>query len=402
MTGAPLQVAVDLAGRPYDIVIGRHLLAQAGERINALSPGARVAIVTDETVAALHLGALQGALDAAGISHSAIVMPAGETTKSWAHLGKVVEAILAARLERSDLVIAFGGGVIGDLTGFAAAIVRRGMRYVQIPTTLLAQVDSSVGGKTAVNSPHGKNLIGAFHQPALVLADTALLDTLSERDMRAGYAETVKYGLIDQPDLYDWLEAGAWRGIFSGDIDREQAVYKACLSKAVVVARDELETGDRALLNLGHTFGHALEHAVGYDPARLIHGEGVAIGMALAHRFSQRLGLICGQDVVRVVRHLEAVGLPTRLQDVPGGVGSASSLLDAIYQDKKVKRGKLTFILTRGLGRSFIESGIDPAAVQDFLTEELGDDGIASKTIAAPSALKALQRGVDAVSSALP
>ncbi|MBY0612352.1 MAG: 3-dehydroquinate synthase [Beijerinckiaceae bacterium] len=378
MSAEPLHVAVDLAGRPYDILIARGLIAQAGARIAALSPGARVAIVTDETVAGLHLGTLQSALDAAAIAHSAIVMPAGETTKSWAHLGRVVEAILAARLERNDLILAFGGGVIGDLAGFAAAIVRRGMRYVQIPTTLLAQVDSSVGGKTAVNSPHGKNLIGAFHQPALVLADTALLDTLSEREMRAGYAETVKYGLIDQPDMYDWLEAGAWRGIFSGDETRETAVFKACRSKAAVVARDELETGDRALLNLGHTFGHALEQAVGYDPARLIHGEGVSIGMALAHRFSHRLGLIERQDMVRIIRHLDAVGLPTRLQQVPGGVGDAASLLTAIRQDKKVKRGALTFILTRGIGRSFIANDIDPAAIEAFLADELASEASAA------------------------
>lgn len=378
MSAEPLGVAVDLAGRPYDILIGRGLITQAGARIAALSPGARVAIVTDETVAKLHLAALQRSLDEASIPHSAIVMPAGETTKSWAHLGTVVEAILAARLERNDLVLAFGGGVIGDLAGFAAAIVRRGMRYVQVPTTLLAQVDSSVGGKTAVNSPHGKNLIGAFHQPALVLADTALLDTLSEREMRAGYAETVKYGLIDQPELYDWLEAGAWRGIFSGDETRETAVFKACRSKAAVVARDELETGDRALLNLGHTFGHALEQAVGYDPARLIHGEGVSIGMALAHRFSHRLGLIERQDVVRVTRHLDAVGLPTRLSQVPGGVGDAASLLAAIRQDKKVKRGALTFILTRGIGKSFIAKDIDPAAVEAFLADELASEASAA------------------------
>ena len=365
-------VTVELGGRSYDILIGRGLLSEAGARIGALAKGARTAIITDETVASLHLAALQASLDAAGISHDAIVLPAGETTKSWAHLGEAIEAILAMRLERNDLVIALGGGVIGDLASFAAAIIRRGMRYVQVPTTLLAQVDSSVGGKTAVNSPHGKNLIGAFHQPALVLADTALLDTLSAREMRAGYAETVKYGLIDQPGLYDWLEGGAWRAVFAGGAERDEAVHRACLSKAAVVARDETETGDRALLNLGHTFGHALEQAVGYDARRLIHGEGVAIGMALAHRFSHRLGLIELQDVRRIERHLGEVGLPTTLQAVPGGVGTADTLLEAIFQDKKVKRGRLTFILTRGIGQSFIANDIDPADVRLFLAEELG------------------------------
>ena len=367
-------VTVELAGRSYEIVIGRGLIGEAGSRIAALSRGARVAIVTDETVAGLHLAALEASLDQAGISHSAIVLPPGETTKSWAHLGSTVEAILAARLERNDLLVALGGGVIGDLAGFAAAIIRRGMAYVQVPTTLLAQVDSSVGGKTAVNSPYGKNLIGAFHQPALVLADTALLDTLSLREMRAGYAETVKYGLIDQPDFYDWLEGGAWRAVLGGGTARDEAVHRACIAKAAVVARDETETGDRALLNLGHTFGHALEQAVGYDPARLIHGEGVAIGMALAHRFSHRLGLIEQQDVRRVERHLANVGLPTRLGAVPGGVGTAASLLEAIFQDKKVKRGRLTFILTRGIGRSFIASDVDPADVNRFLTDELAEN----------------------------
>ena len=379
MTGShnPLVVGVDLSGRPYDIHIGRGLLDAAGRMVATLAPGARAAIVTDETVAGLHLDQLSRSLDQAAISHTSIVVPPGETSKSWSQLGKVVDALLAAKLERNDIVIAFGGGVIGDLTGFAAAIVRRGMRYVQVPTTLLAQVDSSVGGKTAVNSPYGKNLIGAFHQPVLVIADTALLDTLSKREMRAGYAETVKYGLIDKPDFYDWLEAGAWKDIMTGDpadgahSPRDLAVYEACRAKAAVVARDERETGDRALLNLGHTFGHAIEQAVAYDPTRIVHGEGVSIGMALAHRFSHRLGLISGQDSVRVERHLEAVGLPTRLQQVPDGVGTAGSMLEAMFQDKKVKRGRLTLILTRGIGQSFIETAVDPGAVRDFLEDEL-------------------------------
>lgn len=364
-------VPVALAGRAYDILIGRGLIDHAGSRIAALMPKARAAIVTDETVGGLHLARLEASLAAAGIQSHAIVLKPGEATKNWADLGRTVEAILGGRFERGDVVIALGGGVIGDLTGFAAAIVRRGMRFVQIPTTLLAQVDSSVGGKTAVNSPHGKNLIGAFYQPMLVLADTALLDTLSEREMRAGYAEVVKYGLIDSPAFFEWLESGRWRGIFSGGAEREEAVRIACAAKSAVVARDETETGDRALLNLGHTFGHALEAVTSYDSRRLVHGEGVSVGMALAHRFSQRLGLCPGQDATRVERHLEAVGLPIRMQQVPGGVGSVDQLMMAIKQDKKVSRGTLTFILTRGIGQSFIAKDVTEAEVAAFLAEEL-------------------------------
>jgi 3-dehydroquinate synthase len=366
-----LTVPVALAGRSYDIRIGRGLIERAGAEIARLAPRARAAIVTDATVARLHLGRLEASLAGAGIDSTAIVLPPGEASKNWTELGRVVEAIVAARLERGDLVIAFGGGVVGDLAGFAAAIVRRGMRYVQIPTTLLAQVDSSVGGKTAVNSQHGKNLIGAFHQPVLVLADTGLLDTLSPREFRAGYAEVVKYGLIDQPRFFDWLEAGHWRGIMEGTPDREDAVRIACAAKAAVVARDETETGDRALLNLGHTFGHALEAVTGYDSSRLVHGEGVAIGMALAHRFSQALDLCSGQDAVRVARHLDAVGLPTRLDQVPGGVGDVEALVAAIRQDKKVSRGALTFILTHGLGQSFIARDVQEADVTAFLSREM-------------------------------
>ena len=365
-------VPVSFAGRSYDILIGRGLIDSAGTEIARLTPKARAAIVTDETVGPLHLTQLEASLADAGVASKAMALKPGEATKNWTDLGRVVETILADRLERGDVVIALGGGVIGDLTGFAASMVRRGMKFVQVPTTLLSQVDSSVGGKTAVNSPHGKNLIGAFYQPILVLADTALLDTLSEREMRAGYAEVVKYGLIDQPGFFDWLEAGRWRGVFAGGPEREEAVRISCAAKAAVVARDETETGDRALLNLGHTFGHALEAVTRYDSRRLVHGEGVAIGMALAHRFSQRLGHCSGQDATRVERHLETVGLPTRLQQVPGGVGSVEALMAAIKQDKKVSRGTLTFILTRGIGQSFIAKDVPEAEVAAFLTEELG------------------------------
>ena len=278
--------------------------------------------------------------------------------------------MLEAKIERNDLVIAFGGGVVGDLTGFAAAVLRRGVRFVQVPTTLLAQVDSSVGGKTGINSPHGKNLIGAFHQPSLVIADTALLDTLSEREFKAGYAEVVKYGLIDDPAFFDWCEAN-WSRVIAGGPERDHAVAVSCRAKAAIVARDEREEGDRALLNLGHTFAHALERLTNYDSSRLVHGEAVAIGLALAFRFSQRLGLCSGQDAGRVARHLDQVGLPSRLRQVPGGAGRADAIVEAMTQDKKVKRGVLTFILARGIGRSFIAPGVPAEEVRGFIESEL-------------------------------
>ena len=279
-------------------------------------------------------------------------------------------AYLAARLERGDAVIALGGGVIGDLAGFASGIVRRGMRFVQMPTSLLAQVDSSVGGKTGINSGHGKNLVGVFHQPQLVLADTEVLDTLPPREFRAGYAEVAKYGLIDRPDFFAWLEKN-WQEIFSGGPARTQAIAESCRAKADVVARDEYETGDRALLNLGHTFGHALEAATGYDSERLVHGEGVAIGMALAHRFSSRLNLCSMDDALRVEAHLKAVGLPWRMADIPGSLPDAERLLAYIAQDKKVTRGALTFILTRGVGQAFIARDVPSSEVLSFLKENL-------------------------------
>jgi 3-dehydroquinate synthase len=365
-----ITVPVALAGRGYDIVIGRGVLAEAGDRVRSLLPRANAAIVTDENVAARHLPALRASLTAAGLRVAEIVLPAGESTKSFAQFEQVCDGLIAARLERGDAVVALGGGVIGDLAGFAAAVVRRGMKFVQIPTTLLAQVDSSVGGKTAINSRHGKNLVGAFHQPALVLADTALLDTLPERELRAGYAEVVKYGFLGDAAFFDWLEAGAWRGIFSGGPEREEAVRISCAAKAAIVARDETETGDRALLNLGHTFGHALEAAVRYDGQRLVHGEAISIGMRLAFDYSQAQGLCSGQDAVRAGRHLAAVGLPTRLQQIPGGVGTAADLMEAIRQDKKVSRGALTFILARRIGEAFIAKDTDAATVAAFLERE--------------------------------
>ena len=363
-------VRVGLAGRAYDIVIGAGLVEQAGDRIPAAFPSVRAAIVTDSNVAASHLATLETSLGAAGIEHTAIVMEPGEKTKNFDALQHVVDAILAARLERGDIVIALGGGVIGDLAGFASAIVRRGMKLVQMPTSLLAQVDSSVGGKTGINSPHGKNLIGAFHQPSLVLSDTAVLDTLPEREFRAGYAEVAKYGLIDRPQFFDWLEAN-WRDVFAGGPARTEAIAESCRAKAEVVARDELETGDRALLNLGHTFGHALEAATGYDGTRLVHGEGVAIGMALAHRFSARMNLASPDDADRVETHLKTVGLPWRIADIPGQLPGADGMMDYIRQDKKVSRGSLTFILTRGVGQAFVANDVAASEVRSFLSEQI-------------------------------
>ncbi len=370
----PIVVQVALGTRAYDIVIGRGLIASLGERIKALRPGAKSAIVTDQTVAKHHLAATEAAFNSAGIEHSAIVVPPGEVSKNFATFGTVCEAIIAARIERGDLVIALGGGVIGDLAGYASASVRRGLDFVQVPTSLLAQVDSSVGGKTGINSRHGKNLVGAFHQPVMVIADTALLDTLPTREFRAGYAEVAKYGLLGDAAFFTWLEAN-WRDVFSGgqasgNFAREHAIAVCCRAKAAIVARDERETGERALLNLGHTFGHALEAGAGFS-SRLLHGEAVALGMALAFEFSARKGLISAADAARACAHLAAVGLPTHLKDVPGGAPGVDALMELIAQDKKVKRGKLTFILVRGIGQAFVESDVNAAEVRAFLADKL-------------------------------
>jgi 3-dehydroquinate synthase len=364
-----ITVPVPLAGRAYDILVGRGLLGEAGRRIAAL--GARAAaIVTDGNVGPLYADTLAASLQQNGLRTTTIALPPGEATKSYSSLEQVCDAILAAKIERGDLVVALGGGVMGDLAGFAAAVVRRGVRFVQVPTTLLAQVDSSVGGKTGINSRHGKNLVGAFHQPSLVLADTALLDTLPLREMRAGYAEVVKYGLIDDVAFFAWCESN-WQDVFAGGPERDEAVAQSCRAKAAVVVRDEREDGDRALLNLGHTFGHALERITRYDAARLVHGEGVAVGLAQAFRFSVALGLCPAADAERVEAHLAATGLPTRLSQVPGGCGTVEELLDAMAQDKKVKGGALTFILARGIGQSFIARDIPVERVRAFLHDEI-------------------------------
>jgi len=367
----PTTVRVDLGERSYDIVIGRGVIDRAGAEIAARLPGARMAIVSDETVAAHHLKILTSGLTAASVDHVAIIVPPGEASKSFATLEKVVDGALAARIERRDAVLAFGGGVIGDLAGFAASIVRRGIRFVQVPTTLLAQVDSSVGGKTGINTSRGKNLVGAFHQPDFVLADAGILDSLSARMFNAGYAEVAKYGLIDDAPFFAWLESN-WRAVAAGWPEREYAIAVACRAKAAAVAADERdEGGARALLNFGHTFGHALEAATGYSD-RLVHGEAVAIGMVLAHRFSARLGLAPEADAERVIRHLAEVGLPTHINDIPGGRPDVDTPMRHIAQDKKVERGSLTFILTRGIGEAYIARNVAPSEVVAFLKSQLG------------------------------
>jgi 3-dehydroquinate synthase len=366
-------VDVALGDRAYDIVIGRDVLQSLGSRIAALRPGVRTAVVTDRTVAKHWLEPTEASLAAAGIPTSRIVVEEGEISKTYAGLTKVSEALIAAKIERNDLVIALGGGVVGDLAGFAAAILRRGVDFVQVPTSLLAQVDSSVGGKTGINSPQGKNLLGAFHQPVLVIADTAVLDTLSPRQFRAGYAEVAKYGVLGDEAFFTWLETNH-ADIFKGGSAREHAIATSCRAKAGVVSRDERETGERALLNLGHTFGHALEAATGFSD-RLFHGEGVAIGMTLAAQFSVKLGMIADADAARIERHLVEAGLPTRLQDIAGfaqeGLADADALMALMAQDKKVKRGKLTFILLEAVGRAVIAKDVEPAPVRDFLNEKL-------------------------------
>jgi 3-dehydroquinate synthase len=363
-------VRVELGDRSYDILIGPGLIAAAGREISSRLKGRKVAVVTDENVGARYLEAFMASLSEAGISAQSLILPAGEKTKSFEHLVTVCDAVLSARIERGDAVVALGGGVIGDLTGFAAGIVRRGSRFIQIPTSLLAQVDSSVGGKTGINTRHGKNLVGVFHQPDLVLADTDILDTLSPREFRAGYAEVAKYGLIDKPEFFAWLEKN-WQAVFAGGKARIEAIATSCQAKADVVAADERENGARALLNLGHTFGHALEAVTAYDSARLVHGEGVAIGMVLAHEFSARMNLASPDAARRVETHLKTVGLPTSVLDIPGGMPPAEKLMDAIAQDKKVKGGKLTFILTRDIGQSFVADDVPASEVIRFLEEKL-------------------------------
>ncbi|WP_424970042.1 3-dehydroquinate synthase [Dinoroseobacter sp. S76] len=363
-------VHVPLDSRAYDVVIGPALLEEAGARIAPLLTRKTVSIVTDETVGALHLATLQDSLKRAGIESTALSLPAGEATKGWPEFSRTVDWLLEQKVERRDLVIAFGGGVIGDLVGFAAAVLRRGVGFVQIPTSLLAQVDSSVGGKTGINSVHGKNLIGAFHQPRLVLADTAILGTLTPRDFLAGYGEVMKYGLLGDADFFTWLETEGPK-LAAGDMTaRVAAVRRSVEMKAEIVVRDETEQGDRALLNLGHTFCHALETATGYSD-RLLHGEGVAIGCALAFELSARLGLCAQEDPSRVRAHLAEMGTKRDLRDIEGELPSAEDLLTLMGQDKKVLDGQLRFILALGIGEAFVTSEVPRDAVLSVLQDAL-------------------------------
>ncbi|UWQ56859.1 3-dehydroquinate synthase [Leisingera caerulea] len=359
-------VHVPLGERAYDVVIGPGLLAQAGERIKPLLKRPQVAVLTDETVAEKHLDRLRAGLAAAGVEMTALALPPGEATKGWPQFTRSVEWLLEQKVERGDVVIAFGGGVIGDLAGFAAAVLRRGVRFVQIPTSLLAQVDSSVGGKTGINAPQGKNLIGAFHQPSLVLADTSVLETLQPRDFLSGYGEVVKYGLLGDAAFFAWLEENG-PALAAGDVAaRVEAVARSVQMKADIVVRDETEQGDRALLNLGHTFCHALEAATGYSD-RLLHGEGVAIGCALAFELSAKLGLCSQEDPSRVRAHLKAMGMKTDLADIPGELPGAEALLELMGQDKKVVAGQLRFILARGIGEAFVTGDVPPEQVLSVL-----------------------------------
>lgn len=363
-------VHVELGSRSYDIVIAPGALSQLGERLCLLRPGSKAAIISDDRVEKLHGAAIRAAVNEQLPLAANITVPAGERSKSFAELERVVHGLLDAGLERRDVVIAFGGGVVGDLAGFAAAILHRGITLVQVPTTLLAQVDSAVGGKTGIDTSHGKNLVGAFHQPALVLSDTLLLDTLPEREMRAGYAETVKYGLIDDAPFFAWLE-GAWREIMAGGPARIRAVATGCRAKARIVAADEREAGQRALLNLGHTFAHALETATGHSE-RLLHGEAVAIGMVMAFGLSAELGRCDPAVEARLARHLAAVGLPTKLSQIDAPLPPAERMIEMMLRDKKTSGGRLTFILAENIGQAFVARDVATDKLRDFLAERLG------------------------------
>lgn len=350
-------VHIKLGDRSYDVLVGDDLLADASRHVVPFLNQERVFIITDENVAPRHLGTLEQSLASSGVACETIVLPAGDQTKSFEHLEKLVGELLSRKIERSSTIIALGGGVIGDLAGFAASITLRGIDYIQIPTSLLAQVDSSVGGKTAINTPYGKNLVGMFYQPRLVLADISVLDTLPLREFLAGYAEVVKYGLINDPAFYDWLEEN---GPDLRDGDREKrriAVVKSCQAKADIVAADERETGQRALLNLGHTFGHALEAETGYSDM-LLHGEGVAIGTVMAFDLSTRMALCPPEDIARIRQHLTTMGLGTGLDHIQGVTWQAEKLLAHMARDKKVRDGRMTFVLTEGIGRAILSQDV--------------------------------------------
>ncbi|MBL6952936.1 MAG: 3-dehydroquinate synthase [Alphaproteobacteria bacterium] len=368
--GGETTVRVELANRSYDIIIGEGLLSGAGPYLASVLARPRVVVVSDETVAALHLAPLQAALNEAGIQNDAIIVPAGEGSKNFAQLQLLLDQLLELRVERRDSILALGGGVVGDLAGFAAAILRRGIDFIQLPTTLLAQVDSSVGGKTAINAAQGKNLIGAFYQPRLVLADVTALSSLPERELRAGYGEVVKYGLIDDFAFFQWLEENAGQILAGAPGALRHAVAVCCRAKAAIVGRDERESGDRALLNLGHTFAHALEAEAGYD-GRVLHGEAVSVGLGMAFTLSTHLGLCPSQETERVLRHLSAVGLPTGVAQIGLSGLTVDVMLNHMRQDKKVTDGRLTFVLARGIGQAFITNDVAEGAVREMLQAAL-------------------------------
>ncbi len=369
-------IRVDLAGRSYDIAIGPSLIDRAGDLSRPLLAAPRVTIVSDETVAPLYGARLAASFEKAGIKATTVTVPAGESSKEFSSFARLMNELLDHRPDRKTTLVALGGGVVGDLTGFAASVLLRGVDFIQVPTTLLAQVDSSVGGKTGINTRHGKNLVGSFYQPRLVLADTTVLDSLPRRELLAGYAEVAKYGLIDDPAFWDWCEANG-SAVLGGDAAaRTYAIEQSCLSKARIVAADERETTDlRALLNLGHTFGHALEAETGFG-SELLHGEAVGAGMAMAFDLSARLGLCPAADAQRVRRHLGAVGLPVRLRTI-GGDNSrrwdAVRLVEHMRGDKKAEGGKLTFVLARGIGKAFVTREVDETGLRGLL-----DDAIAA------------------------
>lgn len=361
------RVEIDLGERSYPILIGSSLLDDPATW-SGLPKAASALIVTNETVGPLYAARLQQALSQQYPQIHVLSLPDGEAYKTWDSLNLIFDALLSHGCDRKTVLFALGGGVVGDMTGFAAACYMRGVPFVQVPTTLLAQVDSSVGGKTAINARQGKNLIGLFHQPRIVIADTKLLSTLPRRELLAGYAEVAKYGALGDADFFEWLETSGPKALAGDEAAMVRCVAHSCQMKADIVARDERETGDRALLNLGHTFGHALEAATGFSD-RLVHGEGVAIGMALAFKLSVRLGLCPGQDAQRFTRHLQAVGLPSTIADIPGARASAEELIGHMAHDKKVADGKLTFILLHGLGQAFVTRDVPLDAVKSVLAD---------------------------------
>ena len=365
------RLTLDLGERSYDILVGENLIANAGALVHSFIKQSRTFIITDENVARHHLPTLEAALKSKNIESNTLVLPFGEQTKSFAQLDRVIDFLLEHNIDRKSTLIAFGGGVIGDLAGFAAAVVMRGIDFIQIPTTLLSQVDSSVGGKTGINTARGKNLVGSFHQPKLVLADTGLLETLPNRELLAGYAEVVKYGLINDPDFFNWLEDKAHK-VIAGDISaRTHAVSVSCAAKAKIVAQDEKESGARGLLNLGHTFGHALEAEAGYNGS-LLHGEAISIGMVMAHDLSAELGFCSEIDAQTVRDHFEKIGLPVSTDYVSsnalgGKKLEVSRLMDHMSRDKKVSNGRLTFVMTKGIGQAYLDNAVDMAVVSDFM-----------------------------------